>query len=118
MNMRQQRGVGLIGLLFWGVLGALLFVVGAQIVPSISEFREIKAAAEKAAREGGSVAEVRAAFDKQVVGGYIQSIKGADLDITKDGRGKIVVNFAYQKKLPLVGPASLVIDYAGSAVAQ
>ena len=42
-----------------------------------------------------------------------RAAEGKDLKIS--GRGdQMEVSFAYQKKVPLYGPASLVIDYKGS----
>jgi hypothetical protein len=113
-NRKHQKGVSLLGLLFWGALIAIGFVVGAQVVPSYAEYLEINKAIKSASKAGTTVAEIRAAFTKQVEAGYISTVSANDLDITKDGKGDIVINFAYQKKLPLVGPVSLVIDYEGS----
>ena len=113
-KLAAQRGVSLLGMLFWGALVAILFVVGAQIVPSYTEYLEVSKAIKSAAKSGTTVAEIRAAFTRQVEAGYISTVTANDLDITKDAKGDIVVSFAYQKKLPLVGPVSLVIDYEGS----
>ena len=43
-------------------------------------------------------------------------MSGKDLDITQVN-DDIVVAFAYTKKIPLFGPVSLTIDYAGSSKA-
>jgi phosphopantetheinyl transferase (holo-ACP synthase) len=114
----RQQGLSLMAVLFWGAIIAFLFLIGMQVVPSYTEYREIKAATQKAAREGGTVAAIRESFSKQQQAGYISSIAPQDLDITKDASGKVVVSFAYQKKLQLFGPVSLVIDYSGSATGQ
>ena len=53
-------------------------------------------------------------FDRQADAGYIESIAGKDLEIAKTAEG-FEVGFAYERKIPLFGPASLLIDYvAGS----
>lgn len=114
----RQTGVSLIGVLFWGAIIAFAFLIGMQVVPSFTEYREIKQAAERAANGGQTVPEIRSIFDKQAQAGYISTISAKDLEISKDANGKIVVSFAYQKKLPLFGPVSLVIDYAGSSTAR
>lgn len=113
--MNKQRGVSLLGLLIVGGLIALIVIVGMQAVPSMSEFQEIKKAVRIAKDAGSTVPEIRASFDKQAAAGYITTLSGKDLDITKDTSGDVVVSFAYEKKLPLFGPVSLVIDYAGSS---
>jgi hypothetical protein len=40
-------------------------------------------------------------------------LTGKDLDISSVN-GEVEVSFAYDKKIPLVGPASLLIEYQGS----
>lgn len=110
-----QCGVSLIGVLLWGALAAFIFVVGAQVLPSVTEYMEISRAVKKARDNGTTVPEIRNQFSLQQQAGYISSITPADLDITKDQNGEIVVSFAYSKKIPLAGPVSLVIDYEGVA---
>lgn len=56
---------------------------------------------------------MRAAFNRQAEVGYIDAIDGKDLDIVKNG-DDTEISFAYQKTIPLGGPVSLLIDYAGS----
>jgi hypothetical protein len=66
-----------------------------------------------AKNSGNSVREIQLAFDKQRSAGYIDSVSGSDLEITKDADG-FEVSVAYQKQIGLVGPVSLLIDYAAS----
>jgi type II secretory pathway pseudopilin PulG len=112
---KDQRGVSIIGLLFALVVIGCLAVIGMKVVPSISEYSSIKKAIELAKASGSTVREIQLSFDKQADTSYISSIAGKDLEITRNG-DQMDVSFAYQKKIPLVGPASLVIDYAGSTV--
>jgi type II secretory pathway pseudopilin PulG len=113
MNSRQQqRGFSFLGMLFVGGIVACLFVVGAQLAPTAIEFMAIKKAANKAANEASSVADVRKAFDRAAAIDNISSITGNDLDVTKAG-DKIVVSFAYDREIHLTGPAYLVMKYAG-----
>ncbi|MFT3777444.1 MAG: DUF4845 domain-containing protein [Ottowia sp.] len=117
MNIKRrnsQRGISFLGLLFLGVVLALLGIVGARVVPTASEYMTIQKAVKKAAAEGGTVPAVRAAFDRTASVDYIDSISGKDLEVTKDG-DKVVVSFAYDKEIPLFGPAYLLIKYRGSS---
>jgi hypothetical protein len=107
----RQRGISFFGLLFVGVVLAVVGVVGAQVFPTFIEYEAVAKAANKASG-GNSVAEVRLIFDKAADVDNITSIKGSDLDVTKDGE-KIVVAFAYQREIHLVGPAFLTLKYAG-----
>ncbi|ABM93611.1 DUF4845 domain-containing protein [Methylibium petroleiphilum] len=109
-----QRGVTLIGLLFWAIIIACVALVGLKVLPTLNEYFTIQRAVNKVAKEGGStVPEIRAAFDRQKDIEYsISSISGKDLEITKENE-KVVVKFAYDKELELIQPVFLLIKYRG-----
>ncbi|GIX23123.1 MAG: hypothetical protein KatS3mg122_0354 [Caldimonas sp.] len=109
-----QRGVTLIGLLFWAVVIGFVALVAMRVFPTLNEYWTIQRTVNKVAQEGGTtVPEIRAAFDRQKQIEYsITSISGADLDITKVN-DKIVVSFAYDKEIELIEPVYLLIKYRG-----
>jgi hypothetical protein len=111
---KSQRGISFFGLLFVGVLLACAGVVVAQVAPTFIEYLAVQKAAKKAATEGSTVAEVQAIFDRAAAVEDIKSITGRDLDISKQG-DKVVVEFSYNRELPLVGPAYLLLKYSGSS---
>jgi Tfp pilus assembly major pilin PilA len=118
MNLRmniqlRQRGLSLIGFMFGVIVVALLAVLGMKVVPSIVEYTAIKKAIVKAKEAGTTPAEIKSSFDKQASSGYIESVTGKDLEFKSTGSGT-EVSVAYQKKIELIGPASLVIDYAAT----
>jgi len=109
----RQRGITLVGLIFvLAILGAI-GVLGLKVVPTVVEYYSIKKAIASAKTSGTTIAEIQAAFDRQTDVGYIDSITGKDLEIARNG-DEIEISFAYPKKIPLFGPASLLIEYAGS----
>jgi Domain of unknown function (DUF4845) len=110
----RQRGLGLLGLLFIGVVIGFLLLVGMKTFPTAMEFIAIKRAVQKAAVGATSAREVQAAFDRSAAIDDITTITGKDLVITKEG-DRTVVAFAYEKRIPLFGPASLLLDYQGSS---
>jgi hypothetical protein len=112
-----QRGVSLSGLIFVLIIVAMVAVLGMKVVPTVSEYMSIKKAIVSAKGAGTTPAEVRTSFDKQAQVGYIESISGKDLEITKNGND-LDVSFEYQKKISLAGPVSLVIDYEGSTASK
>ena len=107
----KQRGVSFLGLLVVGAFLAMGGVIAAQVFPTFLEYQAIGKAANKASM-GSTVPEVRSLFDKQSAVDDFKSVSGKDLEVTKDG-DKIVVSFAYQREIHLVGPAYLVLKYAG-----
>ncbi|MBP6779637.1 MAG: DUF4845 domain-containing protein [Ottowia sp.] len=113
-RLSSQRGISFIGLLILGIVLALLAIVGARVLPTATEFMAIQKAVKKAAADGDTVPAVRAAFDRTAAVDYISSISGKDLEITKQG-DKVVVEFAYDKEIPLAGPAYLLLKYRGSS---
>lgn len=108
-----QRGHTLAGLLgFITIAGSIAFV-GMKIVPTVTEYGNIKKAAAQAKAAGSTVHEVRAAFDRAAEQMGITSISGRDLSIVRADSG-VDVEFSYEKIIHLVGIASLEIIYEGS----
>lgn len=107
----HQRGISLIGLLFVGGVLACAGLLFAQVLPTLLEYQAINKAVNKA-KEGGTVAEVRAIFDRAAAIDDMSSISGKDLDVTKEG-DKTVVVFAYTREIHMAGPAFLLLKYNG-----
>jgi Tfp pilus assembly major pilin PilA len=110
----RQRGMTLFGLMFWAiVIGAVAYVV-LRVFPTVNEYLTINRTIEKvAATSPVTVAEVRAAFDRQKDIEYsISSIGGKDLEVTKEN-DRLVIAFAYDKEIPLYGAVYLLIKYEG-----
>jgi hypothetical protein len=111
---KNQRGLSLIGLLFWAVLVAMVALVVIRVLPTINEYTTIQRAVKKIAQESpATVAEARKAFERQKDIEYsITSIGPQDLQITKEN-DKVVIRFDYNKEVPLVEPVYLLIKYSG-----
>ncbi len=111
---RRQRGVTLIGLLFWAVVVSTVGLIALKVLPSLNEYFTIQRAVNKlASNSPGSVPEIRNAFERQKDIEYsISSISGKDLEITKENE-RLVIRFAYDKEIPLVEPVYLLIKFQG-----
>lgn len=115
-SRRRQRGLSLIGLLIVGALIVFGALLAMKVVPSALEYNAIRSAVNKVASAGGTtVRDYQVAFDRFAAVDDITSITGKDLVIEKRQDGHTVISFQYEKRIPLFGPASLVIDYQGSA---
>lgn len=110
---RKQRGLSLIGLIFVGLIVVALLALGFRIVPAVVEYIAIERAVQKIKNEASTVREIQAAFDRHATIDDITAITSRDLDITKEG-DRIVISYAYQKKIPVLDNVSLVIDFAGT----
>lgn len=114
--MNNQRGVALSGLLVWGIIIALVAVLGMKVGPEYLDYykilKSVKSISTGAANQ--TVPEIRAAYDRYADVNYINTLKGADLDISKENNS-VVIAFAYERRIPLFYNVSLVIDFEGSS---
>ena len=106
----RQRGLSFIGLVFLVAIIVSVVAIGAQSVPVFLEYQAITKAANKAAAEGNTVAEVKAAFERSAAIDDFKSVTGNDLNVTKVN-DKIVEGFEYSREIPLAGPAFLVYRF-------
>jgi Domain of unknown function (DUF4845) len=113
-SARGQRGISLIGLMFWAIVIGFIGYVAVRVLPTVNEYLTIQRAVNRIATEGpATVADVRKAFEKQKDIEYsISSISGKDLEITKENE-RLVIRFAYDKEIPLVEPVFLLVKYQG-----
>jgi hypothetical protein len=111
----RQRGLSLLGLLFWGAVIGVGAVVLMKVFPTVLEYYTVQKVVDRiAAANPSTVPAVRGEFDKAVQAEYsIQSIKSGDLAISKDGNDRVVIEFAYDKEIDLFGPVYLLIKYRG-----
>lgn len=105
----RQRGLSFIGIIIFGLLAVATFAIGGQSIPIFIESQSIQKALDKA-KTANTVAEVRGNFDKAAQIDDIKSVKGADLDVTKNG-DKVVVRAKYAREIALAGPAYLVYRF-------
>ena len=110
----SQRGVTLFGLLFWAILLGFVGYVLVRTLPTVNEYMTIQRAVEKvAAAQPATVNEARIAFDRQKEIEYsIVSVTSKDLQITKEN-DKVVISYAYDKEVPIVGPIYILLKYEG-----
>lgn len=110
----RQRGLGLIGLLFFGVIFVFLVYVATQALPYASEGFAVQRAANAAVKDATSAAQVIAAFDRQAVIDDIRIIRGADLTIAREGE-QWRASWDYEARIALIDPVSLVIRFQGTS---
>lgn len=119
--MKLQRGLSLNTLMLGGAVLGLISLLAMKAVPPWVEYKNalkaIKGTASDIDLKEASVAKVRAAYEKRADMDDVKSVRGADLDITKEG-GELVISFAYTAKVPLFKNTSLVFDFEGSSATQ
>jgi len=115
---KRQQGLGFAGVIILLIAIVFIAIIGMKLVPAYIEYFTIKKAitgmTQSGELRGGSVADVRKAFDRRAAVDDITALKPEDLEITKEGN-EIVVSFAYEKRVPLFYNISVLIDFAGSS---
>ena len=111
-----QRGVSLGGLLVILFILVIVGIMSLKLIPSYMEYYKAKGGISAIARErpNATPADVRKSFDARAVIDDITSIKGQDLDITKEGNAT-VISFTYRKEIPLFANVGVFIDFAANS---
>lgn len=109
----RQAGISFFGLIIVMVILAGLGVLLAQVAPTAIEYQAIVKAVNRA-KDNGTPAEIRTAFDRSSAVDDITSLNSKDLVIEKEG-DRNVVSFAYNKEIHMFGPAYLLLKYAYKA---
>lgn len=115
--MNKEAGISLAGLLVWGFIVALVALLGIKVAPSAIEFHNIRkdiTAVAQAAEPEATAADLRRAFARYAEVDGITDVQPADLDIVREGN-RVLISVAYEKRIALFGPVSLLIDYQASS---
>jgi hypothetical protein len=115
----KQRGIGLWGLIFGLFLLIIVSLLAMKLTPSYLEFFAIQKALNGIAIErrgggGASVNEIRKAFEARAAIDDFTAVKGADLEITKDGND-VLISAVYRKEVKLFGNIGIYIDFEASS---
>ena len=108
----RQKGMSIISLIFIGLVVVFLMVLGAKLIPALTEYFAIESALNKIKTEP-TVPEIRKAFDRYAIIDDIKSLGPKDLEITKDA-DQTVISYAYTYSIPIIDNVRLVIDFKGS----
>lgn len=113
----RQQGMSLIGMLIVGSLLAFALLVAFRTVPAVTEYLAVKRIVTVVAEEGNngaSVADMRRGFDRRAQIDDVSSVRGSDLRIYRQGN-QVMVEVAYERKVPVAGNVSLLFDFHAAA---
>jgi cell division protein FtsL len=118
INRRQQRGLSMVGLLFWGIAIFFVALVAMKLIPAYTEFYEIKKILadigyEMRARNMNN-ADIRDRYARRAMIDNISTVTPGDLKISREN-GKTVVSVDYSFQTPLVGNVSLLVDFSANS---
>ena len=114
--IRHERGITILGFIFVAAVVIVVALVGFRVLPAYIEYFAVQKALQQALDDspGGNVQEVRRAFDRKVSAGYIESVRAADVQVTRQ-QNAITASVGWQRILPMVGNASILLDFDAAA---
>jgi hypothetical protein len=116
-NRQRQGGLSILGFIFVAAVVVIFAMIGFRTLPSYIEYFTVKKVLAKTledAKEGFSMYDFRRSFDLKASADYIDSVRGSDIEVTKDGK-TIVASAAWSKTLHLVGNVSLLLEFEATA---
>jgi len=113
---RHQRGLTILGFLFVAAVVVTAALVSFRIMPAYVEYLSVKKALETALDDSptGNLQEVRRAFERKLSAGYIESVRAADVVVSRDGNA-IVASVSWQRILHMIGNASILLEFDATA---
>ena len=111
--MNKQRGISLIGLVIILSLLGFVGIMAAKTMPYYLEYFAVKKMLKAMDDNGdlkGTVRDIRRGFDTRNAIEDVKSVRGEDLEITKEG-GETVVSATWAVKVPLVYNIAACIDF-------
>ncbi len=118
MRMRhRQTGLTIIGFIFVAAVVLTIAMIGFRVLPSYIEYFSVEKTLRQTlqnARDGVTLAEFRKDFDLKASADYIDSVRGSDVDLTREGT-QLVASASWTNTLHLVGNVSLLLEFEASA---
>ena len=118
MQMRtRQRGLSMMGFLFVAAVVIVVVMVGFRVMPAYIEYYSVQKALQQSledAKDLNSAAEIRNAFQRRADAGYIESVSGKDVEVTKT-KNEVTARVEWTRKLPMVANASILLEFEASA---
>jgi hypothetical protein len=118
MHTRKgQAGITILGFVFVAAVVLSVAMIGFRVLPAYIEYFSVQKTLQQVldgSREGVTIAEFRRDFDLKASVGYIDSVRGTDVDLSKQDN-KLVATAAWTATLPLVANVSLLLDFQASA---
>jgi len=115
---KTQQGAGFAAmfLMIGGVI--IIATLAMKVIPAYWDYSDIKrlfkVIASDPAMKTASVREIRESFRKRAMIDSISTITADDIQIDKS-EGPLVLNSSYVVKIPLVGNASLMLEFTPSS---
>lgn len=111
-----QRGISMIGFLFVTVVVLIVALLAFRTIPAYIEWYTIQRGLEEAMRDtqDPTLTNVRRAMDRKLSADYADAVSSKDIEIRREGN-TIIAYVAWEKRLPLVHNATLLLEFEAQA---
>jgi hypothetical protein len=116
-NRHRQRGLTIMGFLFTALVAVAVVMIGFRVLPSYIEYFSVQKVMAKTlqdSKQGFSLYQFRRDFDLKASADYIDSVRGTDIEVTKEGNN-LVATATWTRTLHLVGNVSLLLEFEATA---
>lgn len=112
MTAVNQRGLSMIGFLFTTAVVIVVALVAFRVGPSYIEYFTVQKALDQTMQEvqDPTTAAVRRAMDRRLSAEYVDSVRASDVVVGHEGNS-IIASVDWQKVLPMIGNASILLDF-------
>lgn len=112
----KQRGISLLGTIIVLALLGFVGIMAAKLMPAYLEFLAVKKIFASMAAAGdtkGTVRDIRFNYEKRNAIEDIKSVRGEDLEISKEG-GESVVSATWSVRVPMVANINACLDFTAT----
>jgi hypothetical protein len=114
----KQQGVTVVGMILIAAGIVFVVIIGLKMIPAYVEFASIQNHLRELASapdtQSGSPSDIRLAFNRRAQIDDINSVRGQDLDISREG-GNVVLSVTYEKRVHLMGNVDACIEFVASS---
>ena len=116
-TLRDQRGLTITGFVLVAAMAILIAMIGFRMLPAYIEWytvRKVLANTLETSKEGFTLYQFRRDFDLKASADYIDSVRGSDIEVVKDGN-QLVASASWTRILHLAGNVSLLLEFEATA---
>jgi len=109
----SQSGLTFIGFLFVALVLVTVAIIGFRVVPSYIEYFAVQKTLRdtlKDAPENVTLAQFQKDFDLKASPQYIDSVRGTDIDLRREGSA-VIASADWTTTLPLIANVSLLLEF-------
>jgi hypothetical protein len=116
-SRHRQSGLTIVGFVFVAIVVLSIAMIGFRVMPSYIEYFSVEKTLRQTltgARDNATLAQLRKDFDLKASADYIDSVRGSDLELTREG-SELVLTATWSNQLHLVGNVSILLEFEASA---